>query len=294
MRFLISILLIFLIVKHSDACEIKHPGKQGENDARQVYPLQLLSLILKTTEEEFGKCTLVDVGGVSQKRQISWLDQNNDELDIAWLPASEQTNEILTPIPVPIRKGLLGWRILLIHQDNLQQFESVKSLNDLNIFSAGYGSSWGDLSVMQYNFARVITSGNYDSLFEMLAHKRFDFLSRSIYEAYDETILRNTSKPEIIIAPKIALRYPQVDFFYVSKSNQALAKRIHLGMDKLIRNGKFNTLFYGFYADYIRKVNMSERLIIDLENPYLPDNVPHDDPELWFQLNEVDKYAMYQ
>ncbi|MFC4699585.1 hypothetical protein ACFO4O_05375 [Glaciecola siphonariae] len=274
------------------ACEIRHPGKQEFADARHEYPRQLLQQILKVTEAEYGKCKLVDVGGLSQRRQIMWLQAQDGQLDVAWLPASNQTNEVLNAIPFPIRKGLLGWRVLLINKNNLDRFDDVKTLNDLNVFTAGYGSDWGDLPVMQHNFARVITSSNYDSLFEMLNYKRFDFLSRSVYEAFDETILRRKSHPDIVIEPNLALRYPQVDFFYVGKNNKELAARIRSGLDKLHRSGRFNTLFYGFYADYIRKIKMADRLIIEIENPYLPENVPHNDPELWFQLNEVDKYAV--
>ena len=256
---------------------------QNNIDARQEYPKQLLNEILKVTAEQFGECELKDIGGISQKRQVAWLQSQDGQLDIAWLPASEHTNDTLLAIPYPIRKGLLGWRVLLIHQDNSSEFEDVKDLKDLNRFAAGFGSQWGDLP--------VITSPHYESLFEMLNYQRFDFLSRSVYEAFDETILRQGSHPDIIIERNLALRYPQVDFFYVSKENTELAARITAGINQLNRSGRFNTLFYGFYADYIRQIEMANRHIIEIENPFLPDNVPFDDPELWFQLNEVDKYA---
>ncbi|WP_395342855.1 hypothetical protein PN836_001995 [Ningiella sp. W23] len=290
---LICSLSLVLTTQTVLACEIRHPGKQDAADARHEYPRQLLYQILKATEDEFGECKLVDVGGLSQNRQIAWLSEGTGEIDVAWLPVTEDTNNALTPIPFPIRKGLLGWRILLVHKDNLAKFKEIDSLIDLNVFSTGFGSDWGDLPVMQHNFARVITSNSYESLFEMLSHKRFDFLSRSVYEAYDETLLRRSTHPEIVMETTIALKYPQVDFFYVNNENSELAKRLHLGMDKLIRNGRFNTLFYGYYADYIRGVHMAQRTIIELENPFLPENVNHEDPELWFQLNDVDKYAYF-
>jgi hypothetical protein len=291
MYYVLSFCVLLITAGAVNACEIRHPGKQDNVDARHEYPKQLLMEILSVTDAQYGECVLVDAGNISQKRQISWLQSQNERLDVAWLPANQNTNEKLRAIPYPIRKGLLGWRVLLIHRDHITNFASVDSLADLQPFSAGFGNDWGDLPVMQHNFVKVVTSTRYESLFEMLNFKRFDFLSRSVYEAFDETILRQDSHPDIVMEQNIALRYPQVDFFYVSKENTELAARITSGINQLNRSGRFNTLFYGFYADYIRRVNMATRKVIEIENPFLPNNVPFNDPELWFQLNEVGKYT---
>ena len=101
--------------------------------------------------------------------------------------------------------------------------------------------------------------------------------------------MRRETHPELAIEPHIALHYREADFFYVNPTNEHLYKRIALGFKKAIRNGSFNLLFYGYYADYIDKVNMGERTIIYLENPFIAKNASVEDPELWFQLDVYER-----
>lgn len=270
------------------SCEIRHPSPQSELDRRHEYPLALLAHFLALTEEEFGPCELVEMGALSQKREIAWLKDN--ELDVSWLPAITALNESLLYVPVPIRKGLLGWRVLLIHKDNVDAFKNVNSLADLQAFNAGFGAAWGDLPVMQHNLETVTTSAGYESLFEMLDYKRFDFLSRSFSEAFDEVYARAEQQPNIVIEPRIALRYPEAHFFYFSNQSGHIKKRIEEGFKKSIQEGSFNIIFYGYYGEYIDKVRMFDRLILDLDNPFIPSNVPLDDPELWFKLDVYEEY----
>ena len=283
------ITLILVLASYSaNACTIKHVGEFSEKDTRHYYPLALLKHILYITEAEFGKCELEAVGEANQARQIAWLKANGP-IDIAWLPVTDTLNQNLNAIPIPIRKGFLGWRLLLVKKDELDVFADINTLADFEPYTLGFGATWGDLPVMQHNFTNVITSVSYDSLFEMLKRDRFDFLSRAVYEAYDELLVRKDLLDTVVIEPHLALRYRQADFFYVKKDDKALQERIKKGFKKAIRNGSFNVLFYGYYADYIEKSNMDKRTIIELENPYLPQNVPVDDPELWFQLEVYDR-----
>jgi hypothetical protein len=273
---------------NADVCEVRHPSAQSESDLRHKYPTALLYHLLKITEEEFGPCILTEMGALSQKRQIAWLKDGN--LDVSWLPVTKSLSDSLLYVPVPIRKGLLGWRVLLVHKDNLAAFKNVDDLEALNQFTPGFGAAWGDLPVMEQNFSSVTTSVSYESLFEMLAYKRFDFLSRSLYEAFDEVHARAEKRPNLVIEPHLALRYPQADFFYFSKQSAKLQKRIATGFKKAIKEGTFNVIFYGYYGNYIDNIKMVDRVILDLNNPFVPDNVPLDDPELWFQLDVYEDF----
>lgn len=292
MKPIISTLLLLVIIT-SDllACEIKHVFKPSDTDKGQYYPTLLLTHLLKLTEEDFGKCALVEVGIANHPRQIAWL-QNNSIIDIAWLPATDNVNKSLLPIEVPIRKGFLGWRLLMVDKNNAPSFTGVSTLEQLNQFTAGFGRTWGDLSVMQHNFTTVVTGMSYDSIFDMLIRERFDFLSRPVYEAYDEVLERSENQPALMIQPNIALHYRQADFFYVNPTNARLYKRLTLGFKKAIDDGSFDRLFYTFYADYIDQLGMDERIIINLENPFLPENVPIGDPELWFQLDVYERLKL--
>lgn len=284
-RLVVMISLAFLSVSiTAKECVVRHPSKQSQQDTRHEYPIALLSLLLELTKSEYGDCTLKGIGALSQKRQVLWL-QENKALDIAWLPVSEELNNRLQAIPIPIRKGFLGWRLLLIHENNKDVFKNLRNLSDLQAYSAGFGSSWVDLAVMEHNFKTVVTGTSYDGLFDMLSRSRFDFFSRAVYEAFDETNIRSKTHPQLIIEPHIAMHYRQADFFYLEKSNTDLKNRLEAGFRLAFQSGVFEKFFYEYYGDYLLKANMQNRTIIELDNPFLPENVPVDDPQLWFNLN---------
>ncbi|MEM0910369.1 MAG: hypothetical protein AAGJ37_05300 [Pseudomonadota bacterium] len=120
----------FSIADSGEECVIVHPGPFNKDDTRHTFPVMLLALLLESTEQEFGRCDHQPFGYIPQKRQAEMLS-NDAEIDIAWLPVSNDYNDRLRPIPVPIRKGLLGWRLLMTHSSNKEAHKA--HINAVNI-----------------------------------------------------------------------------------------------------------------------------------------------------------------
>lgn len=288
-----SILLLGLLISSvsvsaqqydTGACIIKYPSRQSDKDTRNDYPVELLTAALKATEKEYGACKLVGVGPMNQKRAIKSVIDN--KIDIAWVPATANNNKVLSPIKVPLRKGLLGWRLLLVNESDLSKFSEVDTLAELSEFKTGFGADWQDLPVMQKNFDSVVLSNTYEQLFKLLHKKRFEFFSRGLHEAWDEIEYHKADDYQFAVLDHIMLRYKAVDLFYVNKQNKQLQKRLSKGMNKIIINGTFNDLFYSYYSYFIDTANINLKTVIELENPNFPDDVAFKDPQLWFQLTD--------
>ena len=267
------------------SCEIRYPARLHSIYPFISYPKVLLQAAIKVTDNEFGNCRLVHVGGYSQTRKISSL-MKNEGVDVAWLPASKELSSKLQHISVPIRKGMLGWRLLLVHVDNANQISQATQLKSLQQFSMGYGADWFDLPAMQKYFPNIITSSNAANLYQMLAYKRFDMFPRAIHEASAELIFHQPQFPQMQVAPKIALYYPQADLFYVNRSNKELYNRLTKGLLILIEDGTLDRLFNRYHKKYILEADLTQRSVIKLENPNMPEDVLFNDSRLWFDPNQ--------
>jgi hypothetical protein len=273
------------IVDQQTSCEIRYPARLHSIYPFISYPKVLLQAAIKVTDNEFGNCRLVHVGGYSQTRKISSL-MKNEGVDVAWLPASKELSSKLQHISIPIRKGMLGWRLLLVHEDNAKQISQATELKGLQKFTMGYGADWFDLPAMQQYFPNVITSSNASNLYQMLAYKRFDIFPRAIHEAAAELVFHQPQFPQMQVAPNVALYYPQADLFYVNRSNKQLYNRLTKGLLILIEDGTLDRLFNRYHKKYILEAKLTQRSVIKLENPNMPEDVLFNDSRLWFDPNQ--------
>ncbi|GBL03197.1 transporter substrate-binding domain-containing protein [Glaciecola sp. KUL10] len=275
------------IHEEDQTCVVRYPARLNSIYPFASYPKILLQAAIKVTENEFGNCRLVHVGGYSELRKVTTLTKN-EGIDVAWFPASKELSEKLRHISVPIRKGMLGWRLLLTHKDksiNISQAETLVGIQGLTL---GYGADWIDLPAMQKYFPKVVMSSNADNLYQMLAFKRFDIFPRAIHEASAELMFYKSEFPQLRVAPKIALYYPQADLFYVNRSNKALYNRLTKGLFILIEDGTYDRLFNRYHKRYILEANLMDRNVIKLENPNMPTDVLFDDTRLWFDPSKYD------
>ncbi|GAK49262.1 hypothetical protein U14_00483 [Candidatus Moduliflexus flocculans] len=268
---------------------IRHPTGQSEKDKRYEYMIKLLRLILEHTTEAYGAYELQpNTMPMTPERMIR--DVVDGKLDVIQFPISERANAELLPIRIPMRKGLLGWRILLIRKEDQEKFAQVKTLEDLKQFRAGYGEQWADLPVLQANVGNVVTSNQYDALFVMLAGKRFDYLHRGLHEPWAELEARKEQLPNLQVEETILLHYPLGNYLYVSQNNPQLAKRLEEGFRAAIADGSFEQLFQAEYGEIIHKANIKQRILIEFTNPILPNDMLPDDSALWLTFEDLARY----
>lgn len=200
--------------------------------------------------------------------------------DVHWMNAKSALEADLRPIPVPLCKGLTGWRIMFIRPDNQTAFSNMKNLMELNKFTAIHGHDWPEKYMYENNHLRQKLTNNFKSLFLMLHRKRGDYLSRSVLEIFEEE--RAFPNLNITIEKNLVLHYPAAYYFYVDKDNQELADALEKGLKIAIADGSFDAIFNRYFSEQIQRANLSTRRIINI--PFTPPkSIDQSNPDFWYR-----------
>jgi len=177
-------------------------------------------------------------------RLIAELSKDTHLLNVMWTANSTERQGQIRPIKISILKGLNSYRIFLIRKEDALRFQNIHSLDDLRGLIAGQGAQWPDADVMAANDMPLITATQSDSLFPMLANKRFDYFPRGLYEIWAEQL--SHANKGLVIEGSLLLNYPSPIYFFVNNNDTALANRIERGLKIAISDGSFDELFFSF------------------------------------------------
>lgn len=263
---------------HAASWRINYPRPVSVTDTRGEYPLKLLALALEQTGVNYRLISSDRI--MQQSRSIKRL-MDNREVNVVWTMTDEQREEQLLPIRIPIYKGLIGWRIFIIRKDMASRFEYIQGLDQLLKLNPIQGSDWPDTKILQANGFDVLTSPSHQEIFTLLANAQGDFFPRSLVEIWDEVELNNIDN-KFKVEPKFGIRYPAAMYYFVNKNSVPLANLIRTGLEKAIKNGKFDELFYETHQPYLDKADLSHRTFYQLQNSFLPIKTPLHRKELWF------------
>lgn len=263
---------------------VHYPRPESQTDARASYPVALLAMCLDKSGGDY-QLRPSDLH-MQQGRSLRFLEQGK-YIDIVWTVTSAEREQAFLPIRIPIDRGLIGWRLLLIQQKNHAAFAAITSKDALAAMRAGQGHDWPDAEVLRQNRFDVATSTSYDALFNMLALGHIAYFPRSVSEIWPELEARPTLGMEV--ENSLVIHYPEALYFFVNRSNTALASAVEKGLRAAIADGSMNALFTRYHGDAIRRANLSSRRVIYLPNPLLPDSARPADRALWFAPADAGK-----
>ena len=186
------------------------------------------------------------------------------------------------PTRIPVLKGLLGYRLLLVHKKDLKKFKTLKNIEGLKALRAGSGNQWTTTMVLKAAGFTLVGGNDYEGLFKMLTTNRFNYFPRGVNEIFREFGARISLLPNIQIEPTEALYFPTPSYFFVSPEYPGLADRIKRGMEILVQKGIIDSLFKEYFNGALSQANLKNRLIFKCENPHLSPETPFDRPELWY------------
>lgn len=245
------------------------------------YRWKLLALALAHTNDTKKPLQLAPFSeDVTQNRGISLLKAGT--IDVIALGTNAEREAQLLPVKIDILRGIVGFRLLVIRaadQKRIRQMDDV-SLRKQLMF--GLNSQWADLPIMRANGFSVVTSSDYENLFAMLAANRFDAFPRGLNEAQRELDQRKQNYPQLAIEKSKALYFPYPVYFWVNKNNEALAKRIELGLSRSLADGSFRKLFESYHAAEITAIKRDKRKVILLDNTILPAGNAKPDTSWWW------------
>ncbi|MFT6992409.1 MAG: hypothetical protein ACJASL_004409 [Paraglaciecola sp.] len=277
-KLLTGFMLLFSVNVHSASWQITFPRPLVTASTIEEYPLQLLSLALEQTGVNY---QLKPSDNVLSKGKALDRLQDNREINIVWGMTNPQREKDLLPIRIPIFKGLIGWRLLLIRQDMAERFTYIQQFEHLVKLSPLQGRDWPDTKILQSNGFEVITESTSPAMMDMLGNAQGDFFPRSIIEIWEE-LAKSDVANQLQIQASLGIRYPAAIYFFVNKKSVPLANLIERGLEKAIKNGTYEALFVENYKTYIDKAQIENRTFYQLENNFLPEKTPLDRKELWF------------
>ncbi|RZL40479.1 MAG: hypothetical protein EOP35_00765 [Rubrivivax sp.] len=271
-----------LVARAAEA--VRLPRHISMPDPQLPYVRRLVDLALGRAGSR-REVRLVDLD-MAQGRTLIELTTRTSPVDLMWTMTDRQRESSgLLPVRIPIDRGLLGWRLLLVRRNDLARWADVRSLADLRGRLAGQGHDWPDTTILRANGLEVGTSSVYDALFRMLAAGRIDFFPRSILEIDAE--MAAGRYPELAIAPDLMLHYPAAAYFFVSPHRPELADELRAGLEAAVADGSFQRLHREVYGPLVKAHPVSPQRVLRLTNPLLPAATPLQRRELWLRPGEA-------
>lgn len=246
-------------------------------DTLNGYAPKLLELALGRASQAY---RLIEHGSaMAQGRAMVEMTKADSPIDVFWTVPTAQRESSLLPIPIPIERGLMGWRIALIRHADRERWRSLRTLSELTPFVAGQKHDWPDTEVLRANGLQVQTSAQYESLFRMLQLGRVDYFPRSVLEIESE--LDTHRDMDLDIDPYLLLQYPSTMYFFVRPGRESLAEDLRSGLERAQADGSFERLFQRTFSTVITRLRLQQRHVLRLHHPAQSSTLPLHRKDLW-------------
>ncbi len=189
------------------------------------------------------------------------------ELSVHWMLQTSARDAQFASIPLPLTRGLIGQRIMLVPKIRANDYMRIQSLADLRASGkvAGLGQGWFDVQVWKESGLPYIEqSGNWASLYAMLASEKrgFDYFPRGVTEVLTEA----AQHPELAIEPHLLLTYDRDLVFYLPKANIALKALLESALRHAEKSGLQKKLIDEYFGVPLASLNLSQRTVIELKS----------------------------
>lgn len=254
---------------------------RGDDTAH--YAIDMIRLGLEKVGRGFE--VVVQDGALSAPKLREELIAGN--IDVIWTATNMDMEENALPVRIPLYKGLLGHRILIIHKDNARMFDYVNTMEEVLKFRYGQGVGWTDTTIMEANGMKVVPATKYEGLFHMTDGKRFDAFPRGVHEPWGE--VKNNPDLELTVDKNLMFVYTMPYYLMVTPTRPDLAADIERGLLMAVDDGSFDKRFFNdeMVKMVLQYANLKDRRIFKLRNPELPPKTPLDNPKLWIDISNL-------
>ncbi len=266
------------------AATVIYPLHLGAYDARYAYDWLVLRTALEKTVATHGPFEMKQFTEAMSPRRVSQeLALPDGRINVMARAAVPEFEHDFLPVRIPIDKGLLGNRILLVRKEDLPRFAQVRSLQDLRKLRAGMGKGWADVAILAGAGLPVVEGTAQENLYTMLMAGRFDYFARGVDEIQWEMREYGARFPRMVIEPTLLLRYPLPRYIYLRRDaeGEALARRLKAGLETMVQDGALDALFRQYKGPVIESLRLDRRRLLALPNAGLPD-MPLHRHELWY------------
>lgn len=257
-------------------------------DANGRYAQKMIELAISKLDTPYR----LEIGSESSLTQARNIEEvSAGRYDLMWAATDQGMEDALLPIRICLYKGLLGYRVFIIHKDNQALFDRINSLDDLKTIKLGQGTTWADTKILESNGLTVVKANKYESLFYMVDGGRFDAFPRGVQEPWAE--IPNYPTLNLAVEKRLMLSYRMPFYLFTGKNNPTLAKDLEEGFNRAIADGSFDEVFLNdpMVKSVLEKANFENRIVFEINNPTLPAATPLDRAELWLNIDQLKKPA---
>ena len=270
-----------------DVLEVRYAARLIDSDLSdyEKHWQGVLKLALEKSGYEF---RLVPVSGKGLTHaRIARSVSEDGMVNLAYMGTCREFESQLRPIRIPVFRGLIGYRILMIRSQDQSRFTSITGLSDLTREVLGLGIHWSDVSIMEKAGFTVVQMP-YESLFKALQAGRFDAVSRAAHEIEPELQLLRRQFPDLAAEQSIIIGLRQASFFFVSRDNPRLAAAIETGLLRAYEDGSFMAFFNNSPVVERARQILEEpgRRLFWVENQELTSETQAIPDRFWFALDK--------
>lgn len=283
--FFVSLLCLMAAPAGADVTEVRYPVIPPPYGLFYDYFSKVLDLALAKTAPQYGPYRLTAVDLKANNPRLNKLLEDGEAINVLLASPNRERHERLRAVNIPLDKGLLGYRVMMIRSQDAERFAAVRQVEDLKRIRIGQGHDWEDAHILAAAGFDLERPSDFTTLFDMLAGGRFLGFPRAIYEIGPEIEHYMAQGHQGIEAERtVMIHYPSTRIAYVNRNNEALARRLETGLRMAITDGSFDRLFHHhpMVVRALTVANFRHRRIFEVANPRLPPDFPLSDPTLWF------------
>ncbi len=273
-------LILLANLAMGDHLDVIYPQRIGE-DYRGSYALALLTLGLDKSGHTYSLSRSDEK--LTQSRSMILLDLNQG-INVMWMGTSKEVEERYLTVRIPVYRGLLGYRLFIIHASQQAALAEVKTLEDLTRFRVGQGLGWSDIGILE-SAGFQVTASKYDNILRMIDMQRLELFPRGVVEIFSELENNKGALPSLQAEQQLLLVYPFAMYFFVSKHHPEIAEAIERGLLAAYADGSFVELFFN-HPDIkaaLDRANLKDRRRFDIPNPVMTQATLGLPDYLWFR-----------
>lgn len=257
---MILMMLTASLSAHAEVFRFGVPATHGFE-----YELAVIRLALDNAEGDH-RLEVVPLPVVSAQRWRQMVIDGEQGINFMLSGYVPELEGLLEPVTIPLTRGLLGYRLLAVKEDRLNELSHINTLNELRSFRIGSGYRWQENSILRGN-GLSLELGHYQNLWDMLSWERFDIFHRGVHEIFDE--LEARERDQFAILPGVALAFRFDYFFYVPVDRQDLHRILSQGLINAYNNGSFMAFFesHPVIRKTLELADMENREVIRLKTP---------------------------
>lgn len=244
----------------------------------ETYYLELIETALRITEPKYGafKVEYSETPLSSERKHELLVAGERLNIDrIVGFHKPTGPRSALLFINVPLLGNFMGYRVPLIRAESQARFDQVKGLDDLRKIPMGLGKGWEGYIYLRNGFT-VAEPINFESLLKMLAGGRYDFVPLSAIEIDEHYEVEKQSLAQLTPEKRLLIYTPLPNYFYVSPQAPELALRLRVGLRQMQADGSMEQIFDKHFGERLRKLQLSQRQLIEIPNPEDDGSLRHD------------------